>query len=614
MGLWLLSAISAKDFKYITIDDVIDRILATFQTFKKLELFEGHFLNWYDIQSLNTLHPRYVSTVDSGNFLACIWTLEQAVIEMLDEPLLSQEIMAGIEDTIKVLLMEKNDAAIEKLLQPVRDALLAGHHNIQNIIPSVKLALAHVREILKKEQPVSEQQLYWLKKIEAQLANWDECFNRYFTWADLLNNAPKIVLDPIDPQAFSWKYQALRWTPSLHDLASGKIHPALNNFIAALENQANLPNDTKNFLGQLKEAVQKAQWLAGEKLLPAYEIVREVRQISDRTNMKFLYNSSRKLFSIGYHVEDCKFTSYYDLLASEARISSLVAIAKGEVPLDHWWALGRPYSKVYGIQVLLSWVTMFQYLMPLLFTKFDNGSLLGNACKSAVECQIIYGNKRGIPWGISEAAYSEIDTNRTYQYKSFGVPGLGFKRGLEEDLVVSPYSTALALSVKPKASIKNLLRLGSSPLNLFNVFGYFESIDFTRQQGPEGQRGVTVYAYMAHHQGMFLLSINNLLNNNVIQDRFHKDPRIGGVESLLYERIPLNPPAARGSRKEVPLSRLTPFPTHPIMGVMDTPHSTTPKINLLSNGTYSIMLTNSGGGEEQMGKIWISHAGAPTRH
>ena len=206
-------------------------------------------------------------------------------------------------------------------------------------------------------------------------------------------------------------------------------------------------------------------------------------------NFQFLYNGDRKLFAIGYNVDDRKLdTSYYDLLASEARIASLVAIAKEDIPVEHWWALGRVYSIVEGRKVLLSWGgTMFEYLMPLIFNKQYSDSLLGEACDAAVACQIAYGNKRGIPWGISESAFSAIDSHKIYQYKSFGVPGLGLKRGLEEDLIVSPYSSALALSVDAKSAIKNLKRMAEkNPMNLIGPYGYYESIDFTRQRGPDG--------------------------------------------------------------------------------------------------------------------------------
>lgn len=352
-----------------------------------------------------------------------------------------------------------------------------------------------------------------------------------------------------------------------------------------------------------------AQWFAGEKIGLVVELIKEIEQFSQEMDLKFLYNSDRKLFAIGYNVDARKLdTSYYDLLASEARISSFVAIAKEDVPVEHWWALGRLYSIVRGRKVLLSWGgTMFEYLMPLIFHKQYSDSLIGEACHAAVDCQIDYGKQRGIPWGISESAFSAIDSYKIYQYKSFGVPGLGLKRGLEDDLVVSPYSSVLALAVKAKSAIKNLKKMAEkNHLNLMGPYGYYESVDFTRQRSPAGERGVIVYVYMAHHQGMIFATINNILNKATLNNRFHKDPRICGVSSLLYERIPFSPPIkVTGGRKEPILRRLEPFSQSPIMGVVETTESVTPKINLLSNEKYSLMITNTGGGYSHWGDIEI---------
>ena len=222
------------------------------------------------------------------------------------------------------------------------------------------------------------------------------------------------------------------------------------------------------------------------------QLIKEMEQISQGMNLKFLYNSDRKLFAIGYNIDNRRLdSSYYDLLASEARVASLVAIAKEDVPLEHWWALGRPYNNVLGRKVLLSWGgTMFEYLMPLLFNKQYPDSLLGDACDAAVACQINYGKQRGIPWGISEAAFSAIDAHKIYQYRSFGVPGLGLKRGLEEDLVISPYSTALALAVQPRLALANLRKLAEKKQsNLLGEYGVYESIDYTRQRSPRRGAG-----------------------------------------------------------------------------------------------------------------------------
>src|SRR5438093_10491213 len=311
-------------------------------------------------------------------------------------------------------------------------------------------------------------------------------------------------------------------------------------------------------------------------------------------DMHFLYDADRRLFAIGYQVgAPLNFSAHYDLLASEARLASLVAIAKDDVPVQHWLALGRPYTTSNG-QVLLSWSgTMFEYLMPLLFTRSFRNSLLENACGAAVKCQMDYARERGVPWGISESAYSALDINMIYQYQTFGVPSLGLKRGLEDDLVVAPYATALALLVEPVESIKNLRRLERT--GMYGRMGFYESLDYTRQQERQGSKGVIVYTYMAHHQGMSLMAVDNALNSGIMRRRFHADRRIKAVEPLLFERIPPQPsmPVQRPSDQVAmrPISE----PSAPSYRVLDE-DTPIPLGHLLGNGRYALMITNSGSG------------------
>lgn len=590
-GMWLLAVMNAYDFNYITCDTLVDKLLATIHQLKNLERHEGHFLNWYNIQTLEPLYPRYVSTVDSGNLLACFWTLREGIDEIISSSIIPLDALSGIQDTYEILLDSDKSRIIQEAPLPLSSA---GAEDIPHFIARVRDSLKRIEEL-----PVENVDAYWLKQIEEQLNEWNSIFTRYFGWVEILTSLSTEQLKTINPLAPQWKDQALSWQPSLEMLAHRNLPSAFDKLIGAAQ-KGDLPNEMKAWGKKLEEALSKAQWLAGEKIGLAVEIIREIDGFSQEMNLKFLYNSERKLFSIGYNVDDRKLdSSYYDLLASEARIASLVAIAKEDVPLEHWWALGRLYGKVEGREVLLSWGgTMFEYLMPLIFNKQYPDSLIGNACDAAVACQIAYGRQRGMPWGISESAFSAIDSHKIYQYKSFGVPGLGLKRGLEDDLVVSPYSSALALSVDAKSAIKNLKRLaGKNHLNLTGAYGYYDAIDFTRQRSPAGERGVTVYVYMAHHQGMILAAINNTLNNDALIERFHRDPRICGVNSLLYERIPLAPPIKTADlRKELRLRRLEAFSQTPIMGVVDTPESMTPKVNLLSNENYSLMITNTGGG------------------
>ncbi|MBN9377761.1 MAG: protein ndvB [Chlamydiales bacterium 38-26] len=611
IGLWMLAVLTAHDFKYISSDDVIDRLLATCSSFKKLEMYEGHFLNWYDTQTLKPLYPRYVSTVDSGNLLASFWTLEQGIYQLIEDNLLPSSIIKGLRDTYLMLKEQMDRGALSSEYKQMEQLLHQSYEDMASLIFGVRRCLNILQQISRPEK-MTQQQEYWFKALEDQLLGWESTIKRYFSWIDVLSELRAADLESIHPQAMQWRDQIFKETLSLKMLASTDLPPTLKVFLEAVEK--NETSDLQVFYKKLKETLETAQWFAGEKFALVREIISDVNRLSEGLNMRFLYNEERKLFSIGYHVDDCRLdNSYYDLLASEARIASFVAIAKDDVPLEHWWALGRPFGYLYGRHVLMSWGgTMFEYLMPLLFKNIYPDTLMTKACQDAVACQKIYAQKRGIPWGISEAAYSAIDSHKIYQYRSFGVPGLGFKRGLEEDLVVSPYSTALALAIDPESALANLKHLKNSSLNMLNDYGYFESIDFSRQNVPEGERGVIVYAYMAHHQGMSLLAFSNILNNNILRKRFHANPRVIGMESLLCERAPAFPPIAKGSRKSIPISRLTPFPTTPIMGIVDTPHSATPKVNLLSNGVYSLMITNSGGGYSSWRDIDITRWRADT--
>lgn len=600
IGLWLICVLSAKDLHYITSDDAIDRLTATFKAIRKLELFEGHLLNWYDILTLRPLYPRYVSTVDSGNLLASLWTLQQGLEEIAELSLMPLSLFDGLRDTFDLLSMQTpiQNGEFKTRLDRIKTILYSSPLNILSMIKSLRAAYKEVQNLIALERIENNERSYWAKKLEEQLHEWDVIITRYFSWIEVLDELSITNLQHIDEKLPNIINNIYKTPSSLLILSSNDLALELQAIQSILNDKINEANSLNNWKKRFINALQDAQWLAGEKLGHIQDLLNEVHRLAEMQNMQFLYNPDRKLFSIGYHLENCKLdNSYYDLLASEARIASLVSIAKGDIPQEHWWSLGRSYHIVYGQKALVSWGgTMFEYLMPLLFNHPHSDSLLGQACRSAVSCQIAYGKLRGIPWGVSEAAFSEIDIRKTYQYRSFGVPGLGFKRNLEEDLVISPYSSALALAVNPTEAVSNLRTLSKKQYGMLGAYGFYESIDFTRQHGPHGERGVIVYAFMAHHEGMTLLAINNLLNDHIIPRRFHADPRIAGVESLLCERVPSTLAIGKGSRKDIPVARLTQFSSAPIMGRVDTPHSTIPKVNLLSNGVYSLMMTNSGGG------------------
>ena len=599
IGLWLNSALGAHDCGYITLNQVVENLTNTMSTIGRLELYEGHLLNWYDIETLVPLEPRYVSSVDSGNLLGALWTLEQGLDELVHAPLLEAKAFAGLADTGELLreslaVKEIPDHSLHEL-----DQLLA---NWQAPPPDLVdlLRLQRLTQIKVSTVVTAAGVESWATELEQQVAAWIQNSDRYLSWIEILAEKTETDLAQLGAAALLAIHHDLLQAPSLVDLAHGRIESIrLLRTIREESLPAHAP--ITQWLDRVIDSFATAQWLAGETLGLTERLIANVRELAAGMNMRFLYAPKRKLFAIGYNVSTDRLdASSYDLLASEARLGSFVAIARGDVPLEHWFSLSRPYGAIGRQRVLLSWTgTMFEYLMPLLFQHSYGNSLLDKAAREAVTVQIAYGRLCGVPWGISESAFADLDLNKTYQYKAFGVPALGLKRGLEKQVVIAPYATMLALNVAPIETVRNLKQLAG--MGLLADYGYYEAMDFSRQPQREGKRGVIVKAYMAHHQGMAFLALTNFLHDNPFPRRFHSDSRVRAFEALLQERIPTLPP----------LHLISARPTEPeLVGVdlvapagitFTTPHTATPKTLLLSNGRYGLMVTNSGGGYSQWG-------------
>jgi cyclic beta-1,2-glucan synthetase len=323
-------------------------------------------------------------------------------------------------------------------------------------------------------------------------------------------------------------------------------------------------------------------------------------------DFKFLFDEQRKIFVIGYNVADSRLdNSFYDLLASESRITSFFAIAKGDVPQEHWFRLGRKMTSVNGGRALISWTgTMFEYLMPVLVMKRFEDTLLDQTYQTVVARQVEYGKQQNVPWGISEAGYNARDIQLNYQYGPFGVPGLGLKRGLSDDLVISPYSTMLTLHIDPSTAMTNLIRL--QKMGALSKYGFFEAIDYTADRLPEGQRSVVLKSFMAHHQGMSLVSINNALNHNVMQERFHAEPIVQATQLLLQERVPQRVTISKPRAEEVHSSSDSQFSTMSKPRSYTDANHQTPRTQLLSNGTYTVMITAAGSGFSRCGPLALN--------
>ncbi len=602
IGLWMLATVSANDFGYLTPDEVAFRNQATLETVGRLEQFEGHLLNWYDISRLEALHPRYVSTVDSGNLLASLWTMVTSLDELSAQPVLGPAALRGLADTLEVIREVSGDG--EKTSRSpawmTLDRLTANPPaDLVEVIARLRAARQPASELAQTLFPESDPRAYWARQLQKQTEAWNGVVDRYLRPVELLASAPPQLMS-LGTSAHECRRDALTATYSLRNLAGSGIAgmPTLMGFHSRRD-ELNLPPPVREWLEGLVTAVAEAGANAAQSRQQIDDAIRRCQELERQMDLRFLYDQQRRVFAIGYQVAERRLdNSFYDLLASEARLTSLLAVARGDVPLEHWWALGRPFGSAYGRLPLLSWSgTMFEYLMPVLFTRTQEDSLLDRACHDAVHCQIAYGENLAVPWGISESAYSAVDRNHTYQYRAFGVPALALKRGQERDLVIAPYASALALGVEPVAAVKNLRHLALlGGATMVGDCGYYESIDYSRRNEPGGAAGIAVRCFMVHHQGMSLLAFDNALHDGIIRRRFHADPRIRATESLLHEQIPaaILPTTGEG-HDERPLPRVA-----PVAGVAAAaPHAAetfAPRTQLLSNGNCSLMVTNSGGG------------------
>jgi len=530
IGLYLLSVVSARDFGWIGVSDAVEKLEATLATVKQIAKHRGHLFNWYDTKELHPLEPRYVSTVDSGNLAGHLWAVAHACRQMDKTPLPRADIFGGFADTLFLITETASKAGADLRTEAVPEAQL-------------EEALAALRTSLLNT-PVSPDE--WRDRLA-------ELEARAVTLIDIAEALADRDADELKIELLSWSELLLRQVRS---------HKK--------DCRSEAPTE------RLRAVAESCDLL-----------VRDME-------FGFLFDPVKKIFSIGYLVAEHKMdVSFYDLLTSEARLASFVAIAKGDVPAVHWFRLARSLISVNHVLTLVSWSgSMFEYLMPLLVMRSPANSLLDKACRHAIRRQIAYGAECGVPWGVSESAYNVQNLHHTYQYSNFGVPGLGLKQGLSEDLVIAPYATALAAMVEPKEAVKNfryLEKMGGQ-----GRFGFFEALDFTPARLPENQNVAVVRAYMAHHQGMLLISLANTLHDGVFRDRFHAEPRVQAGDLLLQERMPRAITVVRVRSEKTPVE---PRKSTPLaLRQFDSPHEEVPRTHLLSNGRYSVMITSAGSG------------------
>jgi cellobiose phosphorylase len=541
IGLQMMSAVSAWDLGYISAAECLSRLDKTVSTVQKLSRYRGHLFNWYDTQSLVPLAPLYVSTVDSGNLLGYLMTLSTTLPALVETSALENErFREGLIDTLD-LFQHDGLPAIASL----------GRERGRDFRADFRRLRQRLDEVPREAEPA----VAWLKAIAADLA----------LLATRFHDAEE-RLPPADP-----KVQSAAWW---------------------LDAAAAMVAERQRELGAFLKAPDAVRSMRDEV---ATRILLAVDQLISGTELDFLFDHDRHLFAIGYNVtEGRRDSTFYDALASEARLASFIAIAIRHVSQEHWFKLGRLMTPVGPHRALVSWsASMFEYLMPLLVMRTYPRTLLNETYEAVVQRQIEYAKSLGVPWGISESAYNMQDASANYQYRAFGVPGIGLKRGLADDLVIAPYASLLAAPLRPKDVLQNLSHLDSE--GALGPMGYYEAIDYTKDRVAPGERRAIVKTYMAHHQGMILMALDNCLNANIMQARFHADPRVQAAELLLQERSPHLVPLDRPPEEhKVEDTSGRAVQSHVRRYV--TPHTVTPRAHLLSNGSMSVMLTNAGGG------------------
>lgn len=600
IGLGLLAVLTARDMGYIGSIEMIESLERSVTSLKSLEKWDHHLFNWYDTRTLSPLEPRYVSTVDSGNLVCYLITLAQGLKEYRTRHLSDQVYVEGILDTYRIGFTDKGPLpeGIKKIIELEDTAIL----NLTGL-KKIMFLFSEGGHLTALDKDV------WKKKLELMIKRLDSELKVYFPWMPLIENLPSCLEDGL-LKFHTEKLKKLCLEPTTlvkHKAYNHELHKqveliyAISKNLGGEEEQALLC-----WIDLFIRCIQQSTKAVAEMLRRLDQIIEDVQNIADQTRFVKLYDPVRHLFSIGFNVEKGKLSnSYYDLLASEARQTSYLAIARGEIPSKHWFILGRSLTVIDRYKGLVSWSgTMFEYLMPILIMPQYKNSLLDETYNFVIRSQKKYAKQRNMPWGASESAYNALDNRMDYQYKAVGVPWLGLKRGLVEDAVTTPYATFLALLVKPKDAYQNILYLKKEGLE--GPYGFYEAADYTPERLATDEKRVVIKSYMAHHQGMIILSLNNYLNGCLMQKRFNLDPYMKAARLLLQEKVPSNIVFTKDNKEKI-------LPSIGNLSVLEVPvrefqapNFNFPKMHILSNGNYSVLMTDQGTGYSKSKSCSIS--------
>ncbi|MGC1451178.1 MAG: glucoamylase family protein [Candidatus Sulfotelmatobacter sp.] len=519
------------EFGYLTVPEFAEQTLRTLAAIDSLKKHRGHVLNWYDTRTLQPLAPLFVSSVDSGNLLASLWTLQQGCVELLRQPVLQSRLSEGFLDYLRLLSAAR--AFPRKLLltcERQRDT----DNWLQPILGLPEAVFTQTQETIAKSKRAT--QLEWFaEEVALRLRSIQQVVGEYAPWSSpefaALRDDNTVNLKVMDGIALQQLPQFIE--QMLHQVEWGLHSSAHGQDVLYVR-----------FRDQLLKARSNAERLVADIRM----IADTAERLADEMDFELLLNHRRKLVSVGFDVETRHLhPACYDLLGTESRTAVFVAIAKEDIPQESWFLLGRAHTLDGGRPVLLSWTgTLFEYLMPSLWMRTYPNTLLERSRTAAVRAQQTYAARKGVPWGISESAYFKLDEAGNYQYHAFGLPHLALRTRETNGLVISPYSTFLALNTDPVGALRNLHRMAD--MGWFGSHGFYEAADFTVAKHKFWKaRPQLVRCWMAHHQGMSLLALANFLNDNVVQKWFHAERRVQATELLLHEK-----PVAHVRRRDMP--------------------------------------------------------------
>ncbi|MDJ0921891.1 MAG: glucoamylase family protein [Henriciella sp.] len=608
IGLMLTSSLMAWDLGYVTSTDLALRTGNALDSLNQLDRYRGHFLNWYDTRTLDPLEPRYVSTVDSGNLAVSLITHCEGCRDVANAPVLRRQQWRGLLDTVDMLSraleptnrgeLSHRVASQMSVLAEIIDLCSESHPDTwwvrlvelsEQAWPGVKTTIGEaLNEAKDLPKDVLRDINVGIDRVNHDLSRLKWSLEHYLPWLDFIDNAP-VELQQVET------YVAKKLSPSMPLCSASEACSEVLSWIA--DHKESLATDTNT--GQWVESLCKAIETGAERQVELHasllDHANHALKLAKAMDFSLVYDEDQRLFHIGYNMSSDRMDPHhYDLLASEARLASYFAIAKGDVSPEHWRVLGRPVTRHRGQLSLLSWNgSMFEYLMPSLWLRSSEETLLHQSEKTAVDIQRAYAEQVRTPWGISESGFSMRDAMDHYQYQAFGVPGLGLRRGLSQDLVISPYATMLALAVYPASAISNLKELESA--GLFKRFGFVEAADYTRERSQERSFAL-VHSYMAHHQGMAFTSIGNVLTDDIMVRRFASNKQMQSAALLLEERTPWEVPSEPKTKEPAQHAdaKLSSAPTlHPWAA---DPGSAVRQFQILGNGRFSSWIRESGSG------------------